>query len=567
MSALAATNRPPFISKKMTTPLLNKKIIYRAFWQIALCCTIFNALQAQLYIGTGATLTLNSTQTITVKDANWVNAGTLNMSSNAVIRLQGTQDQNVTTGGSTLQNLEIDKTAGQVYLQDNCTIATALSFINTGSRINLGGNDLLIGSTASITGYSSNAYVVTGSTGEMVKQGLSTTAFTYPVGSDAITYNPLTISENGISDNIGVRCLAAPLANGSSGTALTANAVNTAWEVTEGTTGGSSLGATAQWAATDELPDFVRTDCGLARFNTGTDWDLPPTNMGSSTGSDPYTRSRTSLTPGIWMVGDEFFMNRVLVSAKIMLQGAYSTTTHKMSDNLRSLAAFPLTAPTTYGTGKFVQSGWQPAGGYTIDASVLSVTGDNAIVDWVFLWFKDPTSTSTNLQTRPALLQKDGDIVELNGIDPVKMPGNATQNYILGVGHRNHLSVRTPNGSGINFSESATTAYDFTTATTQAYGTNPMKLVDTSPTNIYALWGGNVNANANVRYSGPSNDSGSLLNTCLGGISTTVLSNQYSNCDLNMNGVVRYSGPNNDSGFLLNTVLGGVSSTVITEQF
>ena len=230
-------------------------------------------------------------------------------------------------------------------------------------------------------------------------------------------------------------------------------------------------------------------------------------------------------------------MNRVLINAKIMLQGAYSTTTDKMTDHLRTLAAFPTTASASYGVGKFIHSSWQPADGYSIAAAVLTVTGDDAIVDWVFLWFKDPTSTATNLQTRVALLQKDGDIVELNGVEPVEMPGNATQNYILGVGHRNYLSVRTPNGSGINFNESTTTAYDFTTALTQAYGTNPMQLVDSSPSTIYAFWGGNANANQNIRYSGPANDNSQLLNTCLGGLPSTVLSSQYSNCDLNMNGV------------------------------
>ncbi len=430
----------------------------------------------------------------------------------------------------------------------------------------MGDHDLIIGSAASVSGYGSDVFFLTDGTGKLVKQGLGTTEFTYPVGYDVDTYTPLTISENGTSDDIGVRCHAAPLSNGSSGTALTADAVNIAWEVSEGTAGGSSLSALAEWPAAEELSSFDRTDCGLARYNTGTDWDLPPASMGTSIGTDPYLRSRTALTPGIWMVADEFFMNRVLVSAKIMLQGPYNTVTDKMTDNLRTLAAFPLTAPTTYSTGKFVQSGWQPSAGHAIDASVLTVTGDNAIVDWVYLWFKDPAATTTNLQTRVALLQKDGDIVELNGIDPVKMPGNATQNYILGVGHRNHLSVRTPNGSGINFSESTITSYDFTTAMAKAYGTNPMKLVDSSPTDVYALRGGNVNENTSVRATGPStiNDYSAIL-TVLGSTST-ILTSVYSKADVNMDGNVRATGPTsvNDYSRLLNYL--GTTSTILTEQ-
>lgn len=519
------------------------------------------ALQAQLYIASGAIVHLSNSPTVTLDRTNLDNQGTLTATT-GTIRFTGSGSQTMRSGGATIGTLVLDKSAGSVSLTDDAQVSSALTF-STGGHLDMEAYDLTLGSAATCSGYSAAKHVVTGA-GKMTKTALGTTGFTFPVGAAINTYNPLTIIQNGTSDNISVRCLTSPLANGSTGTALTADAVNAAWEVTEDTDGGSSLSATAQWAGTDELGSFERTDCGIARFNTGTDWDLPPADMGASTGSDPYLRTRSALTPGMWAVMDEAFMNRILVSARIMLQGPYSTTNHNMNDNLRSLAAFPTTTPGGYGASKFSHSGWQPSGGYSISSSILSVTGDDAIVDWVFLWLKDPSSTSTNLQTRVALLQKDGDVVELNGVDPVKMPGNATRNYILGIGHRNHLSVRTPNGSGINFSENITTSYDFTTANSQAYGSNPMKLVDASPTAVYALWGGNANGNTTVRVTGPAsiNDYSAIL-TALG--TSTILSNTYNEADVNLDGTVRATGPTtiNDYSRLLN-YLG--TSSIITEQ-
>ena len=50
-------------------------------------------------------------------------------------------------------------------------------------------------------------------------------------------------------------------------------------------------------------------------------------------------------------------------------------------------------------------------GGETVDASVFDATGDDAIVDWLFLELRDKTTPSTVVLTRCALLQSDGDIV------------------------------------------------------------------------------------------------------------------------------------------------------------
>jgi hypothetical protein len=196
---------------------------------------------------------------------------------------------------------------------------------------------------------------------------------------------------------------------------------------------------------------------------------------------------------------------------------------------------------------------------------VLSVTGDDAIVDWVFLWLKSPSNPSSNLQSRLALLQKDGDVVDLDGTSPVLFPGDAG-NYIVAAGHRTHLSVRSPNGPGIALNESSVTSYDFTTGMSQAFGTNPMKQVQTTPTPIFALWGGNTSVNNTVRATGPPtiNDYTVILSTLT--FPTNIIPNIYSNADVNMDGTIRATGPPtiNDYSKLLNIL--GTPTTIITEQ-
>jgi hypothetical protein len=117
--------------------------------------------------------------------------------------------------------------------------------------------------------------------------------------------------------------------------------------------------------------------------------------------------------------------------------------------------------------------------------------------------------------------------------------------------------------------ENVTTAYNFTDAQNKAYQnpgivTNAAMASVTGTFPAFTLWGGNVNANANVRYSGPSPDHLSLL-TLLGGNPTLVLPNVYSLGDLNLNGNVRYTGPSPDHLTLLG-FLNGNPTNVRTEH-
>ncbi len=533
-------------------------------------CTLLLATftsKAQLYID-NAQLTIQSGASVVVQGDVTSNS---NILGDGKLVLKGTTSQNVSMNGNTIPNLEVDNTSN-VNLTSNTQIGSNLTFTN--GKINAGNFDVKFSSTATVTGATDSKYIVTGGTGKVTKAGLSTTAFTYPVGFNSSSYNPLTISNSGTSDDISVRCLDSAYLSGTSGTSLSADVVNTSWDLTESVAGGSNLSITANWAATDELSGFNRTKGAISNYITAPaaniGWDALNTNLASATGTGPYSTTRSGITSvGAFAVGTKQILSPLLVSPKVFLQGNYSSGTGLMSDALRSANLIPLNEP--YGTQTGIAGTTNPfshsgsGGGEKSTASVVgSAAGsssNNTIVDWVFVQLQS-TSGGPVVSTRAALLQRDGDIVDVDGVSPLNMAGNAPGNYFVSVRHRNHLGVRS--ASSISLSKTTTTNYDFTTALTQAVansGNNAMAPVGTK----FCMWGGNANSNTNVRYSGISNDEVQLLNTCLGGNKSAILSNQYSSCDLNLNGNVRYSGINNDEVILLNTVLGGNKSKIISQ--
>jgi hypothetical protein len=217
------------------------------------------------------------------------------------------------------------------------------------------------------------------------------------------------------------------------------------------------------------------------------------------------------------------------------------------------------------GLSGFTHSG--SGGGETISTGVFGVfsaTSNDAIVDWVFVQIHDAV-TGNVVSTRAALLQRDGDVVETDGVSPVNMAGNAAGNYYVSVRHRNHLGVRSLNNFAL--AKTATTGYDFTTGLGQAFAgavaNNPMAAL--TPTASFGLWGGDATGNKQTRYSGGGNDQNQLLNVTLGGNVGGSINGTYHRSDLNMNGRVSYSGGANDQNILLNVTLGGLVGAVLTQ--
>ena len=74
---------------------------------------------------------------------------------------------------------------------------------------------------------------------------------------------------------------------------------------------------------------------------------------------------------------------------------------------------------------------------------VFEVFGRDAIVDWVFVELRASYESNSIVATRAALLQRDGDIVAIDGHSPLHFDEVAPNDYYVAVRHRNHLGILT----------------------------------------------------------------------------------------------------------------------------
>lgn len=242
----------------------------------------------------------------------------------------------------------------------------------------------------------------------------------------------------------------------------------------------------------------------------------------------------------------------VRVSAKVFLDGPYDSSTDRMRDALRTAGQVPTGEP--YGALGFVRRGW---GGERTTSTVLGVSGDNAIVDWVRLELRQSGAAGTILATASALLQRDGDIVGVDGTSPVAftaMPGN----YHVAVRHRNHMGCMT---SGAVALSSTAATVDLRLASTSAFGTNARKTVGSRQ----VLWSGNVVRDARLSYIGTDNDRDPILQA-IGGVIPTNTITGYRVEDVNLDGTVKYTGENNDRDVILQNIGGVVPTNTLPER-
>jgi 1,4-alpha-glucan branching enzyme len=163
------------------------------------------------------------------------------------------------------------------------------------------------------------------------------------------------------------------------------------------------------------------------------------------------------------------------ITAKVFMNNTIGTL---INSDLTANSNFPTSDP--YSTAPINTKFVHVNNGATMatTAAVLAVTGANAIADWVFLEFRTGTTASTTVAyTKAALLQKDGDIVDMDGVSAVSLPLVAAGDYYIAVRHRNHIGFRTENTIAIS---AGTAPLDFTNNSIPLHGTVP--LVALSPT-------------------------------------------------------------------------------------
>jgi hypothetical protein len=224
-----------------------------------------------------------------------------------------------------------------------------------------------------------------------------------------------------------------------------------------------------------------------------------------------------------------------------------------MHDSLRGDGVLPLTEP--YSALGYTYAGG--GGGETVAPAVLTTIGPNAIVDWVVVELSNNADPQSVLFARPALVQRDGDVVALDGTSALSL-ATAPGNYYVALRHRNHFGAMTAAPVALG---ATPTAIDLTSAATATYGTNARK--DINGTQV--LWSGDVNRDGILKYTNTANDRDLIL-VAIGGIVPTSTVTGYRAEDVNLDGVVKYTGGANDRDIILQNIGGVVPTNVRLQQ-
>jgi len=195
--------------------------------------------------------------------------------------------------------------------------------------------------------------------------------------------------------------------------------------------------------------------------------------------------------------------------------------------------------------------------------TVFSVTGQNAIVDWVFIELRSKDIKTSVVASRAGLIQRDGDIVDIDGVSPLNFPGTPTDNYYVVVRHRSHLGVMTATALTpmqmvvlIDFTLPSTPVFDFGTTKGNGYDYTGVALNPYVKSGYMALYAGDFDANRKVKTENPNDD----LNTLFFEIfsypgNTTSNANYdfaigYLQGDFDMNSKAKFDNPNDDKNML-----------------
>lgn len=294
---------------------------------------------------------------------------------------------------------------------------------------------------------------------------------------------------------------------------------------------------TAQWTATATLPQPLLQ----VQFQTVSGFSgqtvIRTTAIATADDTDfTSTPMTVTVTPAN--------TSGVKVQLRGVLQGAYSSNTGLMRDDLRSANLLPTTQPYV---------AWGYNGMETVSSSALTVTGNDAIVDWVLVELRNAAAPSSVIATQAALLQRDGDVVDASTQShDLTFTTLSAGNYYVVLRHRNHLGVMTQAPLPLS---STAVPVDFTTTTTAVYGSNPTLITGTQR----LLWAGDVNADNQLISDGQNNDKNKVLGALLMDADNTNAATNfqitaYHSADINLDGKVIYAGPSNE----VNSVLGNV---------
>lgn len=261
----------------------------------------------------------------------------------------------------------------------------------------------------------------------------------------------------------------------------------------------------------------------------------------NGTGRNRIARIHNGLTP------------QVALRPRVLLDGPFVSASGWMNDQLRSQQLLPFTEPySTLGYAHVI------GGGETTSAAALATSGQDAIVDWVVVELRGTSAPHPVIASRSALVQRDGDVVDVDGTSPVgfSLPAGSFQ---VAIRHRNHLGVMT--AAPMALSANAATI-DFTSPSTPTWGTDARK----NNNGTMTLWAGDTTFDGQVKYVGSGNDRDPILLDVGGSTPTNTVNGAYAATDVNLDGVIKYVGNGNDRDPILLTIGGSTPTAVRVQQ-
>ncbi|MBL4605148.1 MAG: VCBS repeat-containing protein, partial [Flavobacteriaceae bacterium] len=176
------------------------------------------------------------------------------------------------------------------------------------------------------------------------------------------------------------------------------------------------------------------------------------------------------------------------VSPTVFLQGPYDAGAGTMKDDLRVAGIISTTSPY--------------ADGLITNSSVFATTGNDAIVDWVYVELRDKTDITSVLAASSAFVQRDGDVVASDGVSPIDFVIDS-DDYYVSISHRNHISIATD--AAVSLTTTAQLV-NFTNNINVIRGTtNAVKEVKAG---IYGMFAGNTDGSGQVQTTTFSNTIG-----------------------------------------------------------
>ncbi|NBB23140.1 hypothetical protein GVN20_27565, partial [Runella sp. CRIBMP] len=204
-------------------------------------------------------------------------------------------------------------------------------------------------------------------------------------------------------------------------------------------------------------------------------------------------------------------------------------------------------------------------------ATVLSTTGQDAIVDWVFVELRSASDSTKIVDSRSALVQRDGDIVDVDGTSALVFTTAIPADYFVAVRHRNHLGVMSKTKLPLT---SIASVVDFRVPTTPTYvlGNATIHQSQVDVVQGKALWAGNALYDSQVIYQGTDNDVNVVYQQVIGAAANSLLLPffilpGYYTGDINMDGEVIFQGTTNDLEYIYQNVINNHPGNGLKQNF